>query len=169
MTKKFYAKKDSLGFPVPGTMMSATKIPSQNNVIEIKDGMGLGKHPQKFKYYVRKDRNGNILPNSLFISHTKQDSNNTIDLHTSGGLSCIQFVANTSLFNQLQLGMRIGVTSDITYTAIWGDGSTSQGTILSGDPLEILHDYTGENTAYNVQMCFSDPTKVTYLEFYAAD
>ncbi len=83
--------------------------------------------------------------------------------------NCIEFVADTTLYNQLIFGMRIGVSADITYTATWGDGTTSNGTIVAGDPVEITHEYTGQNTAYNVQMCFSDATKVTYLEFYAAD
>lgn len=168
MAKKFYAQKDALGFPILGTMMSSTSVPNQKNLIEIKSGLGLGKHPEKLKYYVRKDRKGNIIPNSLFTSYHKQPEGLTIDLHV-GGSNCIHFVANTLLFNQLQLGMRIGAVSNITYTATWGDGTTSTGTIAAGDPLEILHDYAGENTAYNVQLCFSDATKVTYLEFYAAD
>lgn len=169
MTKKFYAKKDSLGFPIPGTMMSATKIPSQNNVIEIKDGMGLGNHPQKFKYYVRKDKDGSILPNSIFISHSKQDPNKTIDLHTSGGLSCIQFVANTELFNQVNFGMTVRSSANITYTATWGDGTTSTGTLINDVNTDIEHLYADENTAYTVQLCFSDATKVVNLEFWAAD
>jgi len=170
MAKKFYAQKDALGFPILGTMMSASSVPNQKNLIEIKSGLGLGAHPQKFKYYVRKDKAGNILPNSLFTSYTKQSSASTIDLHTSSlASSCIQFVANTTLYNQLTFGMRVGATSNITYTATWGDGTTSNGTIVAGDPVEILHDYAGENTAYTAQLCFSDATKVTYLEFYAAD
>jgi hypothetical protein len=83
--------------------------------------------------------------------------------------NCISFVADTTLYNQLIFGMQIGVSSDVTYTATWGDGTTSNGTIVAGDPTEITHEYTGENTAYTVQLCFSDATKVTYLEFYAAD
>lgn len=83
--------------------------------------------------------------------------------------NCISFVADTTLYNQLGFGMQVGVSSDITYTATWGDGTTSAGVIATGDPVEILHDYAGENTAYTVEICFSDATKVTYLEFYAAD
>jgi hypothetical protein len=83
--------------------------------------------------------------------------------------NCIGFVADTTLFGQLNFGMQVGVSSDVTYTATWGDGTTSNGTIVAGDPVEILHDYASENTAYNVTLCFSDATKVTYLEFYAAD
>jgi hypothetical protein len=168
MAKKFYAQKDALGFPIPGTMMSGVSVPNQKNLIEIKSGLGLGTHPQKFKYYVRKDKKGNIIPNSLFTSYKIQSTASTIDLHAVGG-ACIQFVADTTLYNQTNFGMRVGALSDVTYTATWGDGTTSEGTILAGDPLEILHDYTGQNTAYNVQLCFSDGTKVTYLEFYSAD
>lgn len=83
--------------------------------------------------------------------------------------NCIGFVADTTLFGQLIFGMQIGVSADITYTATWGDGTTSNGTIAAGSPVEITHEYAGQNTAYTVEMCFSDATKVTYLEFYAAD
>ena len=83
--------------------------------------------------------------------------------------NCIAFVADTTLFNQLNFGMQVGVSEDVTYTVNWGDGNTDNGTIVAGGPVEILHDYADENTAYDVTLCFSDATKVTYLEFYAAD
>ncbi len=82
MTKKFYAQKDALGFPIVGTMMSGASVPNQKNLIEIKSDMALGNHPQKIKYYVRKDKKGSILPNSLFISLASQDLAKVIDLHS---------------------------------------------------------------------------------------
>lgn len=78
--KKFYAQKDGLGFPVPGTMMSADSVPAAANVIELKENLGLGVHPQGFKFYLRKNQAG-ILPNSLFVSYDAQNSAETIDLH----------------------------------------------------------------------------------------
>lgn len=78
---KFYTQKDGLGFPVLGTLMSAEEVPATDNVIEVKPFMGLGQHPQGFKYYVRKNQEGGILVNSLFVSFDVQDSATTIDLH----------------------------------------------------------------------------------------
>jgi hypothetical protein len=76
MAKKFYAQKDDLGFPIPGTMMSGTKVPQ--NLIEIPAQnvtAGVGetevKHPGKLRYFVRRDVKGNIIPNSLIISYKK--------------------------------------------------------------------------------------------------
>lgn len=72
MAKKFYAQKDALGFPIPGTMMSADVVPVNSveipptelvpvwNQVQIKRG--------DLRYFVRKDVKGNIIPNSLIIS-----------------------------------------------------------------------------------------------------
>lgn len=76
MAKKYYAQRDHLGFPIPGTMMSGTKVPE--NLIEIPaenvtPGVGETevKHPGKLRYFVRRDAKGNIIPNSLIISYKK--------------------------------------------------------------------------------------------------
>lgn len=82
--------------------------------------------------------------------------------------NCIDFVANTTL-GGLGFGMTVESSADITYTATWGDGTTSNGTITIGSTVDIEHLYTAENTAHNVQLCFSDATKVTYLSFWGTD
>lgn len=76
MSKKFYAQKDALGWPIPGTMMSGAKVPA--NLIEIPAAnvaAGAGQvevaHPGNLRYFVRKDKSGNIIPNSLIISLKK--------------------------------------------------------------------------------------------------
>ena len=74
--KKFYAQKDYLGYPIPGTMQSISpeqpvpvgtlEIPAADTItspVNIREnGM---------RYFVRKDRNGNIIPNSLIASIKK--------------------------------------------------------------------------------------------------
>jgi hypothetical protein len=82
--------------------------------------------------------------------------------------NCIDFVANTTL-GGLNFGMTVESSADITYTATWGDGTTSNGTITTGVSVDIEHLYTAENTAHTVQLCFSDATKVTYLSFWGTD
>lgn len=76
MAKKFYAQKDALGWPIPGTMMSGAKVPA--NLIEIPAANvapGANQvavsHPEKLRYFVRKDKKGNIIPNTLIISLNK--------------------------------------------------------------------------------------------------
>ncbi len=82
--------------------------------------------------------------------------------------NCIIFVADTTL-GGLGFGMTVESSADITYTATWGDGTTSNGTITIGSTVDIEHLYTAENTAHTVQLCFSDATKVTYLSFWGTD
>ena len=78
MAKKFYAQKDALGWPIPGTMMSGAKVPA--NLLEIPAvnvAPGAGQvavsHPDKLRYFVRKDKKGNIIPNTLIISLKKPE------------------------------------------------------------------------------------------------
>lgn len=68
---KFYAQKDGLGYPIPGTMMSAEKVPSGSIEILAQDVVSSKAHPEKLRYFVRKDKKGNIIPNSLIISLKK--------------------------------------------------------------------------------------------------
>ena len=76
MAKKFYAQKDALGFPIPGTMMSVkSSSPVPANTIEIPAAnvaptgqQVVVKQPSGLRYFVRKNADGSILPNSLIIS-----------------------------------------------------------------------------------------------------
>jgi len=79
MAKKFYAQKDALGFPIPGTMMSASKVPSVSVEIPATTHAGAAQsHPGGLRYFVRKDKKGNIIPNSLIIS-LKQPQGDVIE------------------------------------------------------------------------------------------
>jgi len=76
MANKFYAQKDHLGFPIPGTLMSGTKVPK--NLLEIPaqnvtapEGKAVIAHPEKMRYFVRRDSQGRIIPNSLIVSLKK--------------------------------------------------------------------------------------------------
>lgn len=79
MAKKFYAQKDALGFPIPGTMMSAQNVPATSIEIPATTATGTTKtHPEGLRYFVRRDAKGNIIPNSLIIS-LKQPKGNVIE------------------------------------------------------------------------------------------
>ena len=79
MAKKFYAQKDALGFPIPGTMMSVAdpvNIPASSILIPAADvapgaGQSVVAQPSGLRYFVRKDSKGNIVPNTLTISLKK--------------------------------------------------------------------------------------------------
>jgi hypothetical protein len=81
MAKKFYAQKDALGFPIPGTMMSVkSPSPIPANTIEIPAAnvaptgqQVVVKQPSGLRYFVRKNADGSILPNSLTISLQKPE------------------------------------------------------------------------------------------------
>lgn len=82
MSKTFYAQKDALGFPIPGTMMSNKTVPSVKNIVEIDISTNVSTpklHPEKLRYFVRLDKSGNILPNSLIISLTRPKGNNIVE------------------------------------------------------------------------------------------
>lgn len=69
MAKKFYAQKDALGFPIPSTMMSADKVPATS--VEIANQappVTYKAHPEGLRYFVRRDKKNQIIPNSLIIS-----------------------------------------------------------------------------------------------------
>jgi hypothetical protein len=79
MAKKFYAQKDALGFPIPGTMMSVDAprnipvdsilIPAEN--VTAGEGESVVKQPSGLRYFVRRDSKGGIIPNTLTISLKK--------------------------------------------------------------------------------------------------
>lgn len=79
MAKKFYAQKDYLGFPIPGTMMSVSdpiKVPADSILIPAQDvvaggGKSVVNQPSGLRYFVRRDSKGGIIPNTLTISLKK--------------------------------------------------------------------------------------------------
>jgi hypothetical protein len=76
MARTFYAQKDAQGYPVPGTLMSVetpAARPANTLLIPAADVLT---SPQGFRengmrYFVRKDKKGNIIPNSLIVSLKK--------------------------------------------------------------------------------------------------
>jgi len=70
----FYASEDKYGYPIPGTMMSTNStvsaVPGKSNLVTIpaQDVVSTKTHPKGLRYFVRKKANGDIIPNSLFIS-----------------------------------------------------------------------------------------------------
>lgn len=76
VTKKFYAQKDYLGYPIPGTMMSISPeqpVPVDTLEIPAADTITspVNIRENGMRYFVRKDKNGKIIPNSLIASLKK--------------------------------------------------------------------------------------------------
>jgi hypothetical protein len=80
--------------------------------------------------------------------------------------NCISFVADTTS-GGTSFVMYVEVSSEVTYTVDWGDGSSDSNSFSSDSNIE--HTYADENTAYTVQLCFSDASLVTLLEFWGND
>ena len=76
MARTYYAQKDSQGYPVPGTLMSvATPAAVPANTLLI-PAANVYTSPEAYRengmrYFVRRDKKGNIIPNSLFTSLKK--------------------------------------------------------------------------------------------------
>jgi hypothetical protein len=76
VTKKFYAQKDYLGYPIPGTMQSISAekpAPKGTIVIPAADTITSPQNirENKMRYFVRKDKTGKIIANSLIASFKK--------------------------------------------------------------------------------------------------
>lgn len=68
----YYAQADALGYPIPGTMM-ATKgaVPANARQIlpqEMIANPAIPAQPDGLKYFVRRKKDGSIIPNSLIAS-----------------------------------------------------------------------------------------------------
>ena len=93
--------------------------------------------------------------------------NNTTSTTTTLNPNCIYFTANTTLGGTTFV-LNVAVSENISCTVVWGDGSSEQLSLLSGNQL-LEHTYPNPNTAYNATLCFSDATKVTVLDFWGND
>jgi len=73
-TQRFFCQEDKRGLPIPGTMMGFFSAPRSTgtNLVEIPTTTATGTvqvvHPKGLRYFVRRDKNNNIIPNSLFTS-----------------------------------------------------------------------------------------------------
>lgn len=95
MAKKFYAQKDALGFPIPGTMMSTTgKVPADS--LEIPSAVAVEAHPAGLRYFVRRDKKGNIIPNSL-IASLKKPAGNVVEFTEGAAASMLLTEADETI------------------------------------------------------------------------
>ena len=160
MAKKFYAQTDALGFPIPGTMMSASVVPAVDNILEITKVMTLPAHPGGLNYYIRVDEKGAILPNSLFIHYGPSEETSIVSLQqpVSVNYTIAQSALGGTIAYILQPGdpgydanVQHGIvvsSSNIDTSAIWGCTGT---TITGADGTAIG---TGsQNTADIVAGC----------------
>lgn len=77
-TLKYFAQKTKDGYPIPSTMMGFKQTPSADTLVEIQpqnyaagEGESVKPSDSGLRYFVRHDKKGNIIPNSLITSRTK--------------------------------------------------------------------------------------------------
>ena len=173
MSKKFYAQKDTLGFPIPGTMMSGSVVPKAKNIIEISlynDVTHFDKpHPKGLRYFVTVDKQGKIVPNSL-VAALHNPGKNRVEIGSlSNGIpsNCIQFTVDTTGSTWFGFNTRSN-TEDFTYTITWGDGTTNEGSTGEGY-VELIHEYPETNKVYTARLCYSNAAVVHEIDFYGFD
>lgn len=168
-TPKYYAQKDALGFPIPGTMMSGAVVPKAANIIEISLDSNITSfekpHPKGLRYFVSVDKDGKIIPNSLVSAFSAPDR---VELGVGTlSSSCIQFVVNTTVDTYFEF-TATSLTQEFTYTVEWGDGETGEGSSGEGGA-NFNHTYPDSNTEYTVRVCFSDASVIHLLNFPGFD
>lgn len=79
-TLKYYAQKRSDGYPHPSSMMGFEDAPTGENLVEIKAENSTPGGGQKalasssgLRYFVRRSKDGKIIPNSLMATRNKPD------------------------------------------------------------------------------------------------
>jgi len=162
MAKKFYAQKDALGYPIPGTLMSAAAVVPPGNIeIPAEDITTGALHPGKLRYFVRKDLKGNIIPNSLIIS-LKRPQGLVYEFRPVSGGPVVPATAVTFIVDALandafyvKFGATTGQTPTITVN--FGDGTAPvTQTVTANQLLTFNHTYATAGT-YTVWFDSSDP------------
>lgn len=77
-TLKYFAQKTNDGYPIPSTMMGFKQAPTADTLVEIlpqnyevEVGESVKPSDSGLRYFVRHDKKGNIIPNSLITSKVK--------------------------------------------------------------------------------------------------
>ncbi len=75
---KYYAQKRADGYPHPSTMMGFEETPDSPNLVEIKaedsaagEGEAAVASSSGLRYFVRRSKDGKIIPNSLMATRDK--------------------------------------------------------------------------------------------------
>lgn len=153
MAKKFYAQKDALGFPIPGTMMSVNdpvKVPSDSILIPAENvaagnGQTVVAQPSGLRYFIRKDAKGNIIPNSL-----------TISLKKPQGL-VYEF---KKLAGTLVTGISVKISNDNMFDPICSATTTLLVQVTSGTSLSDALTITGDFASLGAYYTPADPNNV---------
>ena len=152
--KKYYAQKDKYGFPIPGTMEGFHKpYPSlKRGLFELKNFEYTPTpcecreyHPEGLRFFVKVDKNGNIIANSLFAARKKPLGVHTIEqIVYCEKFSCV-IIPMKNFLNIDTPGYPVGVwnitgtylgtaTDQDAYVTLWNSDVTNQaqGTLFAG-------------------------------------
>jgi hypothetical protein len=152
--KKYYAQKDKYGFPIPGTMEGFHKpYPSlKRGLFELKNFEYTPTpcecreyHPEGLRFFVKVDKYGNIIANSLFAARKKPLGVHTIEqIVYCEKFSCV-IIPMKNFLNIDTPGYPVGVwnitgtylgtaTDQDAYVTLWNSDVTNQaqGTLFAG-------------------------------------
>lgn len=169
MSKKFYAQTDALGFPIPGTMMSASEVPAVANIIEISLEPGVTvfekAHPAGLRFYVSVDDSGKILANSLVSAYEAADR---VELGTAVSKCVTLTVSVPQGGGDFEFGLETFENELGKYvkgSINWGDESaeTAVNVLDDGNTDWYLHNYAAEGT-YTITVCIDKPQLIQDVE-----
>jgi hypothetical protein len=78
---------------------------------------------------------------------------------------CLLLTVNTSA--ETTFDMDVNLSGDVNYIFTWGDGTSTEGTLSSGNSVNIDHLYPDPNEEYFAELCFDDPSVVTSITIYS--
>ena len=119
---------------------------------------------RRYNYYLSEQQ---VVLNQIMAQYNAVGSGGTLQsTEPPLGSNCIQFTADTTI-GGTTFSMEIESSVPTTATVDWGDGNSEE--IEIDGETQISHEYADEETAYNVTMCFTDPSVITVLNFYGDD
>jgi hypothetical protein len=155
-TLKYYAQKDAYGFPIPGTMMGIAahlpvpvgtfEIPAANHIpTPARKGQGSG-----LRYFVRHDKKGNIIPNSL-VATLKKPTGLVYEFQVPGdGINDIPTGGGTN-------GITVKISHDAMSDPVCSTTTTLLVQITSGTSISDALTITGDFASLGVYYTPADP------------
>jgi hypothetical protein len=151
-------------------MLIVPDMMSWQHFVQLPQIKNLPIHEQtrRYNYYLAEQQ---MVLNQIMVQHAVGGGGQQQSTEPPVVSNCIEFTADTTI-GGTTFAMAITSTGPTTATVDWGDGTVEE--IELGEEGEIFeqnveHEYADEETAYNVTMCFTDPSVITVLNFYGDD
>jgi hypothetical protein len=146
-------------------MLIVPDMMSWQHFVQLPQIKNLPIHEQtrRYNYYLAEQQ---MVLNQIMVQHAVGGGGQQQSTEPPVVSNCIEFTADTTL-GGTNFEMDITSSTPTTATVDWGDGNSEE--IEIDGSTNVEHEYADEETAYNVTMCFDDPSVITNLEFYGDD